>query len=190
MAGNRGATIWLTGLPCSGKSTIAAELGSRLLARGERCEILDGDSIRKHLTSGLGFSREDRLENVRRVAYVANLLARNGVRVIVALVSPYRASREEAREVLNPLLEVYVSCPLAECERRDVKGMYRRARAGQLPNFTGIDDPYEPPLAADVTLRTDLQSPGACAQALEDALLARNLLDFANTAPASTGTGG
>jgi adenylylsulfate kinase len=155
MASASGFTIWLTGLPCSGKSTIAEHLAERLLARGSLVEILDGDVVRKNLSQGLGFTREDRDRNVRRVGFVANLLSRNGVVVIVALVSPYRAVRDEVRATIERFVEVHVDCPLSECERRDVKGMYEKARAGALPGFTGVDDPYEPPENSDVTLHTN-----------------------------------
>ena len=171
-----GFTIWLTGLPCSGKSTIARKLARRLLARGRRVEVLDGDLIRQSLSYGLGFSREDRDRNILRVAFVAQLLARNDVVVIVAVVSPYRAARDEARRVLQRFFEVHVDCPLSECERRDVKGMYRRARAGELRGFTGVDDPYEAPLAADLTLSTSVQSSDESAERVEAALVASRLL--------------
>lgn len=167
-----GFTIWLTGLPCSGKSTIARELARKLIRRGRRVEVLDGDIVRQNLSYGLGFSREDRDRNIRRVAFVANMLARNGVIVIVALVSPYRAAREEARQTLGAFFEVHVECPASECERRDVKGMYKRARAGELRGFTGVDDPYEPPVDAELTLRTDNQSSAESVLGVESALLA------------------
>lgn len=171
-----GFTIWLTGLPCSGKSTIARTLARRLLARGRRVEVLDGDLIRQSLSYGLGFSREDRDRNILRVAFVANLLARNDVIVIVAVVSPYRAARDEARRVLQRFFEVHVDCPLNECERRDVKGMYKRARAGELRGFTGVDDPYEAPLQPELTLSTSLQSSDESAARVEAALVEARLL--------------
>lgn len=171
-----GFTIWLTGLPCSGKSTIARKLARRLLARGRRVEVLDGDLIRQSLSYGLGFNREDRDRNILRVAFVANLLARNDVVVIVAVVSPYRAARDEARRVLRRFFEVHVDCPLNECERRDVKGMYKRARAGELRGFTGVDDPYEAPLQPELTLSTSLQSSDESAARVEAALVEARLL--------------
>ena len=171
-----GFTIWLTGLPCSGKSTIARKLARRLLARGRRVEVLDGDLIRRSLSHGLGFTREDRDRNILRVAFVANLLARNDVVVIVAVVSPYRAARDEARRVLRRFFEVHVDCPLDECERRDVKGMYARARAGTLHGFTGIDDPYEVPLAPELSLSTSVQSSDESAERVESALVESGLL--------------
>jgi len=165
-----GFTVWLTGLPCSGKSTISIELARCLRLLGHRVEVLDGDLVREHLSKGLGYSREDREENVRRIAYVSGLLARNGVVVIVAAVSPFVAMRAEARRQLGRFSEVYVNCPLAECERRDVKGMYARARAGELLGFTGVDAPYEPPPAPDVTLDTEREGVEECVHRITRAL--------------------
>jgi adenylylsulfate kinase len=153
-----GFTIWLTGLPCAGKSTIARTLARPLLESGWPVEVLDGDIVRRELGKGLGFSRADRDANVRRIAFVANLLARNGVAVIVAVVSPYRQAREEARKLLGRVVEVHVDCPVLECERRDVKGMYKQARAGTLTGFTGVDDPYEAPQDPELTLDTSAMS--------------------------------
>jgi len=173
----RGFTVWLTGLPCSGKSTIARQLARTLLKRGRRVEVLDGDIVRQNLSYGLGFSREDRDRNIRRIAFVANLLARNGVIVIVALVSPYRAARDEARRLLADFFEVHVDCPGVECERRDVKGMYKRARAGELRGFTGVDDPYEAPLNPELSVLTDRQSSEESVARLEAALVQAGRLD-------------
>jgi adenylyl-sulfate kinase len=153
-----GLVVWLTGLSGAGKSTLAHALAARLHAAGEKVEVLDGDSIRQHLSQGLGFSREDRDINIRRIAFVAKLLARNGVIVIVAAISPYRAVRDEARAEIGRFLEVHVQCSIDELVRRDTKGLYARALAGSLPNFTGISDPYEEPLAPEVTVRTDRES--------------------------------
>jgi adenylyl-sulfate kinase len=154
--GHGGATVWMTGLPGSGKSTIASGVESALLGSGRSAYILDGDNLRHGLNGDLGFSAEDRAENVRRTAEVSALLADAGVVVLVALVSPYRADREAARAVHEarglPFLEVHVATPLEECERRDPKGHYARARAGELAHLTGVDDPYEPPAAADVVV--------------------------------------
>ncbi|HEV3000956.1 MAG TPA: adenylyl-sulfate kinase [Solirubrobacteraceae bacterium] len=154
--GRRGATLWLTGLPSSGKSTIAAALEERLVAAGIHAYRLDGDNLRHGLNADLGFSAEDRAENVRRTAYAAHLLADAGVLAIPSLVSPYRADRELARRVHEDagieFLEVFVDTPLDECERRDPKGLYARARAGEIKGFTGIDDPYEPPESPDVRI--------------------------------------
>lgn len=129
-----------------------------LLSQGYKVEVLDGDAVRQNLTKGLGFSKEDRDENVRRVGFVASLLSRNGVIVLVSAISPYRNIREEMRQRIDNFVEVYVNAPLDVCERRDVKGLYQKARSGQIKNFTGIDDPYEPPLNADIECRTDLES--------------------------------
>jgi adenylylsulfate kinase len=150
--------VWLTGLPCSGKSTLSKALAARLTARGLSVEVLDGDVIRDNLSKGLGFSREDRDVNIRRIGFVAHLLSRNGVATVVAAVSPYASTRQEVRALIDNFVEVHVSCPLEECERRDVKGMYARARAGKLASFTGVDDPYEPPTAPEVVVRTKDES--------------------------------
>jgi adenylyl-sulfate kinase len=157
--GFRGATVWMTGLPASGKSTLAVEIEALLVGAGRPAFRLDGDNLRHGLNGDLGFSPEDRAENVRRTAHAAALLAEAGVVALVALVSPYAADRAAARAVHEaagvPFLEVFVSTPLAECERRDPKGLYARARAGQLQHLTGVDDPYEPPDASDVVVTGD-----------------------------------
>ncbi|MFP5375487.1 MAG: adenylyl-sulfate kinase [Acidimicrobiia bacterium] len=154
-----GLTIWLTGLPSAGKTTLARGIARRLLEAGHRVEVLDGDAVRTQLTRDLGFSREDRAENVRRVGFVADLLSRNGVMVVCALVSPYRAERDEVRALHDGrFLEVHVATPVEVCARRDVKGLYARQRAGELHGLTGVDDPYEPPDAPDVVVPTHLQT--------------------------------
>jgi adenylyl-sulfate kinase len=154
--GHPGATVWFTGLPASGKSTIAAGIEAHLLAQGRSAYILDGDNLRHGLNGDLGFSAADRAENVRRTAEVSALLADAGVVVLVSLVSPYRADRAAARATHEhrglPFLEVHVATTLEECERRDPKGLYARARAGELHGLTGVDDPYEPPEAPDVVV--------------------------------------
>ena len=150
-----GCVVWLTGLPSAGKSTIAEALEAVLARRGARVQRLDGDEIRTNLSRGLGFSRDDRDEQVRRVGYVAGLLERHGVVAISALVSPYREARDAVRASAENFVEVYVKCSLEECIRRDVKGLYRRARGGEIANFTGISDPYEPPLHPEVVVETD-----------------------------------
>ena len=150
----RGVTIWFTGLSGSGKSTIARALEAELRQQGYGLEVLDGDIVRTNLTKGLGFSREDRDENIRRIGFVSHLLTRNGVIVLVSAISPYRDIRDEVRERIDDFLEVYVDAPLAVCEERDVKGLYKRARAGEIKQFTGIDDPYEAPLAPEVHCQT------------------------------------
>ena len=155
---NHGATIWLTGLSGAGKSTVANELYGHLKGRGKRVEILDGDVIRTNLSKGLGFSKEDRDTNIRRIGFVSKLLTRNGVTVIVAAISPYREVRDEIRDEIGDFIEVFVGCPLDELVKRDVKGLYAKALAGELPNFTGVSDPYEEPLNPEVTLNTDNES--------------------------------
>jgi len=155
-AGVRGATVWLTGLSGSGKSTVASALAALLTQRAVLSYTLDGDNLRHGLNGDLGFSADDRAENVRRTAEVSALLADSGVVVLVALVSPYRADRDAARAVHEarglPFLEVHVATSLEECERRDPKGLYARARAGEITGLTGVDDPYEPPAAAEVVV--------------------------------------
>lgn len=151
---SEGFTLWFTGLPCSGKTTVSGRVAQRLRAGGLKVEILDGDVIRKNLSKGLGFSKADRDTNIRRVGFVCDLLTRNGVIAIAAFVSPYRATRDDVRRTIERFVEVFVGCPLEECIRRDNKGLYRKALAGELKNFTGVDDPYEDPLAPEVTLAT------------------------------------
>jgi adenylylsulfate kinase len=147
-----GFCIWLTGLPSAGKTTIARELTPMLQARGWFAELLDGDEIRKGLSADLGFDRVSRETHAGRVAFVAKLLARNGAISLVALISPYRSSRARARTEIGRFVEVYVNTPLDVCERRDVKGLYKRARAGEIKDMTGVDDPYEPPESPDIVV--------------------------------------
>jgi bifunctional enzyme CysN/CysC len=170
--GHAGAVVWLTGLSASGKSTIANELERALFERGRQVYVLDGDNLRHGLCTDLGFTEADRVENIRRVGYVAALLADAGMVVITAFISPYRAGREAARAAAAGarFLEVYVNAPIDVCETRDAKGLYVKARAGQIPSFTGISSPYEPPLSPDLELRTDRQSVAACVSAIADAL--------------------
>ncbi len=154
----KGVTVWFTGLSGAGKSTIAKNLSKELEKLGIKYEILDGDIIRQNLTKGLGFSKEDRDENIRRIGFVAGLLTRNNVVVIVAAISPYREIRDEVRQKIGNFVEVYVNAPIEVCEQRDVKGLYKRARAGEIKNFTGIDDPYEPPTNPEVVCHTDQET--------------------------------
>lgn len=154
----RGVTVWFTGLSSAGKTSIALAVERALKARGYKVEVLDGDIVRQKLTKGLGFSKDDRDENIRRIGFVAHLLTRNGVMVLVAAISPYRAVRDEVRRQNGDFVEVYVNAPLEVCERRDVKGLYKKARLGQIRNFTGIDDPYEPPVNPDVECETDREA--------------------------------
>jgi bifunctional enzyme CysN/CysC len=179
-AGVHGATVWLTGLPGSGKSTIAAALTTTLTRRGVLSYALDGDNLRHGLNGDLGFSAADRAENVRRVAEVARLCADAGLVVSVPVISPYRAGRDHARAIHEAsglvFLEVFVDTPLAVCETRDPKGLYRRARAGELTGLTGVDDPYEPPPAPDLVLRTADVTPADAAGTVLDALAARGVV--------------
>jgi len=155
---SRGVTLWFTGLSGAGKTTISRAVEQKLRQRGCKVEILDGDIVRENLTKGLGFSKEDRDTNIRRIGFVAQLLTRNGVIVLVSAISPYRSIREEVRHQINDFVEVFVNAPLAVCEERDVKGLYQRARAGEIKMFTGIDDPYEPPLNPEVECQTNLET--------------------------------
>ena len=147
--------MWFTGLPCSGKSTLATRTAELLKERGLKVERLDGDVMRAGLSKDLGFSKRDRDINIDRVIAVAEILNRNGICVVASFVSPYRAKRQEVRDTLKNFVEIHVDCPLEECERRDTKGMYRRARAGEIENFTGVSDPYEEPEHPEVTVHTD-----------------------------------
>lgn len=153
----QGFTLWLTGWSGSGKSTLSHALAPRLRERGRLVEILDGDEIRENLSKGLTFSRDDRDTNIRRIGWVCKVLTRNGVVAISAAISPYRSVRDENRAMVGNFIEVFVDCPLDELVRRDPKGLYKRALAGELPHFTGISDPYEAPLAPELHLRTDTE---------------------------------
>lgn len=168
--GQRGATLWLTGLSASGKSTIAVELERMLLSSGKHAYRLDGDNIRMGLNKNLGFSAEDRTENIRRIGEVTKLFADSGMISIASFISPYKVDRDHAREIhvdsKIPYFEVYVECPLEEAEKRDPKGLYKKARAGEIKGFTGIDDPYEAPESAEIVLKTHEMSIKESAQAL------------------------
>ena len=153
-----GVTIWLTGLSGAGKSTIANALVDHLRAQGKKVELLDGDVVRTNLSKGLGFSKEDRDTNIRRIGFVANLLTRNGVVALVAAISPYRAVRDEVRETIGQFVEVHVDASLDELVRRDVKGLYEKALRGEIENFTGVSDPYEPPVAPEVHIDTEAET--------------------------------
>jgi adenylyl-sulfate kinase len=155
---HKGFTLWFTGLSGAGKSTISDAIARRLREHGAKVEVLDGDVVRTHLSRGLGFSREDRDENIRRIGFVCELLSRNGVIAIVAAISPYRAVREEVRGRIENFVEVYVECPIEVLAERDVKGLYRKALAGEIANFTGISDPYEPPAGAEVTVNSSTET--------------------------------
>ncbi len=156
----KGFTIWFTGLSGSGKTTLSRMVESELRRRGIRkVELLDGDVIRTHLSKGLGFSKEDRDANIKRIGFVCKLLSRNGVIAIAAAISPYRAVRDFNRKEIGDFVEVYCKCSLEVCIERDVKGLYKKALAGEIKNYTGIDDPYEAPLNAEVVLETDRETP-------------------------------
>jgi adenylylsulfate kinase len=154
-----GFCLWFTGLSGAGKSTIANLVVEELRARGQRVELLDGDEVREHLSKGLGFSKEDRNINVERIGFVASLLARNGVVAVTAAISPYRAVRDTVRGWIETFVEIHVATPVEECEARDVKGLYAKARRGEVPEFTGLTDPYEPPLDPELRIETTGRTP-------------------------------
>jgi adenylyl-sulfate kinase len=154
----QGFTLWLTGLSGAGKTTIAVALEQTLRQRGVKIERLDGDTVRESLTRDLGFSKEDRDKNIERVTFVAKLLSRNGVGVIASFISPYIATRDTVRAQTTNFIEVFVDAPLSVCVERDVKGMYAKAFAGQIPNFTGVSDPYEPPVNPEIVVHTDQET--------------------------------
>jgi adenylylsulfate kinase len=176
--GHRGGTVWLTGLSGSGKSTIAVQLEKTLWSRGVRSFILDGDNIRHGLNKNLGFSPADRTENIRRIGEVAKLFTDAGFVAITAFISPYRADRDQVRALMQPgdFIEVLVDCPVEVCEQRDVKGLYEKARKGQIPEFTGISAPYEPPLHPELTIRTHAQDVDASVQQIVAHLEAQRIV--------------
>lgn len=154
----KGFTLWFTGLPCSGKSTLARRVEETLLERGVNCEVLDGDEVRENLSKGLTFSKEDRDINIRRIGWVCKLLSRNGAIAIAAAISPYKKTRDEIREQHDRFVEVYVKAPVELLTERDVKGMYKKALAGEIKNFTGVSDPYEAPDNPEILVETDKES--------------------------------
>lgn len=168
---DRGAILWFTGFSGAGKSTLAAALAPQLRASGKRVEVLDGDEVRLNLSKGLGFSKEDRDINIMRIGYVAHLLERNGVMAITAAISPYRKTRQWVRELSGNFVEIYVATPIEVCEERDVKGLYKKARAGEIKEFTGISDPYEPPLNPEITVHTTSNSLEQCVQQILNRLI-------------------
>ncbi|WP_409060324.1 adenylyl-sulfate kinase [Streptomyces sp. SYP-A7185] len=174
-----GATIWLTGLPSAGKTTIAFELAEKLRGEGQRVEVLDGDEIREFLSAGLGFSREDRHTNVQRIGFVAELLARNGVKVLVPVIAPFTDSREAVRKrhqtAGTPYLEVHVATPVEVCSVRDVKGLYAKQAAGEISGLTGVDDPYEAPESPDLRIESQNQTVQESAAAVRALLIERGL---------------
>ncbi len=167
---HKGFTLWFTGLSGAGKSTLAGRVAEELRRRGMKIEILDGDEVRTNLSKGLGFSKEDRDTNIRRIGYVCKLLTRNGVVAISAAISPYREVRDHNREQIGSFVEVYVTCSIEELTRRDVKGLYKKALAGEVKNFTGVSDPYEPPLTPEVTVDTERQREAESLRAILDYL--------------------
>ena len=176
----RGFTLWLTGLSGAGKSTLATALADELRRGGVRVETLDGDEVRQNLSKGLGFSREDRDTNIRRIGYVAKLLTRNGVVVISAAISPYRAVRNDVRREIGAFVEVHVKASLEECIRRDTKGLYARALAGEIAQFTGVSDPYEEPLTPELVIDTEREDVATSATRVIDRLIE---LDYLRSGP-------
>ncbi|MFM8526662.1 MAG: adenylyl-sulfate kinase [bacterium] len=177
MANDNGFTLWFTGLSGAGKTTISHIVETEIRDRGANIEILDGDVVRETLSKGLGFSKEDRDTNIRRIAFVADLLSRNGTPVITAAISPYREIRDEAREMMGDrFIEVYVNASVEACAERDVKGLYEKAFKGEIKEFTGVSDPYEPPLNAEVTVETENEEPEESAAKIVAYLDERGLL--------------
>jgi adenylylsulfate kinase len=178
LLGHGSATLWFTGLSGSGKSTVALEVEKRLIEAGQIAYVLDGDNVRQGLNANLGFSPEDRTENIRRIGEVAKLFNDAGVIVLTAFISPYREDRDQVRDTLpdGTFLEILVDCPLDECERRDVKGLYKKARAGEIPEFTGISAPYEAPVKPELVVKTAEHDVAACAESVIDLLRARGVL--------------
>ncbi|MBI4551454.1 MAG: adenylyl-sulfate kinase [Candidatus Latescibacteria bacterium] len=173
-----GCTIWFTGLSGSGKSTVSQLVAARLRERGLKVEVLDGDVVRTHLSKGLGFSKEDRDTNIRRIGWVCEILSRNGVMAIAAAISPYREIRDEVRSKNPQFIEVYMSCPVEILIERDAKGLYRKALAGEITHFTGVDDPYEPPLHPEVICYTDgRETPEQSAAKVLSSLTERGLIE-------------
>ncbi len=174
---HKGCTIWFTGLSGSGKSTIANELEKRFKALGMKIEMLDGDVVRTHLSKGLGFSKEDRDTNILRIGWVCEVLTRNNVVAIAAAISPYREIRDKVRAMVGPnFIEVHAAAPLEVCEQRDVKGLYKKARAGEIKQFTGIDDPYEAPLKPEVVCDTHKETLDQSVEKILKALTAKGVL--------------
>ena len=173
----RGVTVWFTGLSGAGKTTISRKVEKVLRSRGYKIEILDGDIVRQNLTKGLGFSKEDRDENIRRIGFVSHILTRTGVIVLVSAISPYREIREEVRQRIGDFVQVYVNAPVEVCEERDVKGLYKKARSGEIKQFTGISDPYEDPQKPDVECRTDLETEEESVAKVLDKLVADGYID-------------
>ena len=179
---HKGFTLWFTGMSGAGKITISKLVETRLRALGAKVEVLDGDVVRTHLSKGLGFSKEDRDENIRRIGFVCELLSRNGVIAIAAAISPYRSVREEVRARIANFVEIYVECPVEVLAARDVKGLYKKALTGELPRFTGVSDPYEPPLAPEVTVNSSKEIPEESVEKIWATLEQLGLVSFDRSA--------
>ena len=178
-----GCTLWFTGMSGAGKSTLASLLASRLRAMGARVEVIDGDVVRTQLCRGLGFSKDDRQENIRRIGFVCELLSRNGVIAIAAAISPYRACRDEVRTRIPNFVEIYMACPVEVLVQRDVKGLYKKALAGEILHFTGISDPYEPPPEPEVTIDSSYQGLEESVAAVLRILEARGIIPQTTLCP-------
>ncbi len=176
---HKGFTIWFTGLSGAGKSTLSRMLYQQLGAGGAKVELLDGDIVRTHLSKGLGFSKQDRDENIRRIGFVCELLSRNGVIAIAAAISPYRSIRDELRSRMENFVEIYVECPLEVLVQRDVKGLYKKALQGEIAHFTGVSDPYEPPLHPEIVVNSSTESPEESISRIWAALSGMGLIEFA-----------
>lgn len=184
---HQGFTLWFTGLSGAGKSTISTMVVDWLRASGARVELLDGDTVRTNLSKGLGFSKEDRDTNIRRIGFVCELLSRNGVIAVAAAISPYREVRDEVRGRIGNFVEVYVECPLEVVMGRDVKGLYRKALDGQISSFTGVSDPYEPPLVPEVVVHTASETPAQSAEKIWTTLRNLGLIQFDGQRAATVG---
>ncbi len=180
----QGFTLWFTGLSGAGKTTVSKVIAEELRARGLKVEVLDGDVVRENLSKGLGFSKEDRDINIRRIGWVCEVLTRNGVVAIAAAISPYRAIRDELRAKIGRFVEVYAECPIDVLADRDVKGLYKKALAGEIKNFTGVDDPYEPPLHPEVTIYSDRETVQESAARIIEKLEALGYLSAPEREPA------
>lgn len=176
---HKGCAVWFTGLSGAGKSTVSSLLERRLSAAGAKVELLDGDIVRTHLSKGLGYSREDRDDNIRRIGFVCELLARNGVIAIASVISPYRQARESVRARVPSFVEVYMECPLDVLIQRDVKGLYKKALAGEIEHFSGISDPYECPVAPELTIHSSLETPEQSVEKVWRTLKSLGLITYA-----------